>query len=251
MAQKTKAEIMKELKELRATAEKLVDQRNELNEDGESEKAREVEIELIETVNKYTSEAKNLAYNECKNSKNPMVAGCKKFNYDTIRVKEIRIEGSTQTTLEIDDAVKPIKLRELHNKCNGIGKDQKWIYAVEKFNQKMTAKVCSMLGIDPTKVYNSYYMSKLAKDVQIDVKALSDESCFEDMNNVVHKMLGDKFNITKEDYNRMFITYASADKVKALKTICSNHEKITRSFQSICNRLITNGQWEVDFREDK
>ena len=255
MAKFDKAALIASLKEQKAKAEELADKRNELNENGKFEEAHDVEIELEQVVNKYTSDAKSLAYNTCKFAKNPMVAACKAMNYTTIRVKENDIEGSTQTELEIVDAIRPIKLRELHKKCkDGIGSDKKWIYAVEKFNQLMTARQGQRLRVKiaPEQILDTYYMNDLSRKISLGkADLLSEENIKENLTQVVQMMIGKTANPDETDVYHLIDTYAKADKKKSLKVICSNHEALTREFQIICHHIITNGDWDIDFKTVK
>ena len=248
MAEKTNYEVAVELK---ANAVALAAQYNEQSAKAKFAEANKTKAELNDTVNEYTGIARTLAFNEIAATEDPMQEACKRLFYDSIRVKETPIEGSILTTLSIEDTQRPIDLRKLDKHCKGIGADEKWKYAVEKFNQLMTARQAKRLGINPVEVFNSYYMNSLAKDIDLGKDVYSDKKVHETIDMIIEMMLGEGYTARDRDVKGFIDTYAKLNKKRALTVTCSNHRQITELMQRMCYAAITGDSWDVEYKKAK
>ena len=258
------SEILAELKD---TAEKQANEFNELSASSKFAEANKMKADLIETVNNYTSEARTAAFNECKDSDDPMKKACLMIFYDTIRLKETPIENSILKEASIADTVKQINLKKLDKHCGGIGKDEHWYSGIQQFNQFMTVRQAIRYNIDPTEVFNSFYMKRITKDLELRgidpatrklryntkkfKENFSDNVAREHLNRIIGMMIGEEYKVRDEDFNAFVDTYAKLDKKSKLRVVCSNHDQLMGNIQQMCYAAITGESYELGFKKVK
>ncbi len=255
------------LVELEATAKKQADDFNELSANAKFAEANDMKADLIQTINKYTSEARNIAFNECKDADDPMKEACLRVHYDTIRLKETPIEGSILKEASIVDTRKEINLKKLDQHCKGIGKDPHWYSGIQQFNQFMTVRQAIRCNIDPNEVFGSYHMKKITKDLELrgidpETKKLryntkkfkenfSESVTRQHLNRIIGMMIGTEYQVRDEDFNTFIDTYAKLDKKSKLKVVCSKHDQLMSTLQQMCFAAMTGESYELVFPKVK
>lgn len=249
-----KVDAQKRMAELKADAEKNALKYNELILEGKYDE--KIENDIKKAVDDYTTLASVEAFKRCVASGNPMHEACINPTFDTIRVADRPAEeGSGIRVREIVSATKIIDLKRLDKFCKAqkvqLGYDDMWIHAVEKFNKHLTARACKRQGIDPKTVDDSYAMSKIARELDLGKNPVSNTNLLKTMNGIIEKMIGPDYKGTSHDVNRLVDTYLKADTRSLLKSKASNHSQLRKSMHAICHRILTDGEYAIDFKVKK
>ena len=235
------------LRDARERAEIAVKAHNELILDGKIDD--KVEQEIVDAVNEYTSIARLIAFIECKSAENPMHEACIRLTFPTIKAKSRPVEeGSKIKVLEIDDSAKVIDLKKLMKFCDGhLGADDKWVYALEKFNFLMTAQKARDLGIRPTEINDSYSMRDISRQYDLGKNPASKTNLLKTLTTIVQMMIGEEFKPVSHDVNFLLSIYSKKGR-NALQVSCANHTHMRQYVQEICHRILTDGVYNVDFK---
>ena len=110
----TRAEQTNKLQELRATVEEKVKAYNEAFQEKKFDDAAKIDAEITEAVNEYTSIVRDMCFEDCKNSADPMLTACRLLSFVTIGVKDT-LEGEAKTPVRsVIDKERQIDLLKLH-----------------------------------------------------------------------------------------------------------------------------------------
>lgn len=248
----TREESMTKLVELRTKVDGFVKTYNEAYQSGKMEKAMKARTEAENNVNEYTRIVRDMCFEECKESGDPMRKAVEMLSFVTIALKDNKPKEEEKfAVLTVVDKEKPIDLEKLHKYCGTIGKDPQWLYKAQKLNFLMTCKVCEELGIDPKEVHDSYSMAEIAKQVDMGKNPTSNTNLLKSMQTVVTAMLGEDCKATSHDVRFMDRSYARKGK-KALSVACANHKTFFGIMAEVCHRIITPGaQYTVDYKKIK
>ena len=84
----TREENIAKLAQLRSDAEALVKDYNDAIQNGKYEDATKAEKAMTEKVNEYTATVRDMCFEDCKNTDNPMLTAVTTLSYVTIGVKD-------------------------------------------------------------------------------------------------------------------------------------------------------------------
>lgn len=84
----TKEQQTNKLQELRASVEEKVKAYNEAFQGKKFDESAKIDAEITEAVNEYTGIVRDMCFEECKQSANPMLAACRMLSFITIGVKD-------------------------------------------------------------------------------------------------------------------------------------------------------------------
>lgn len=245
-----------ELAEIRAKLDAKVSEYNEAKLDNKPVKeVHDLSVEIDELAKAHAATAKALAYAKFGVDENgPMFAACRDGFYPAIKVSEEKIEDTNDTRLEVQETTRKVDLGDLHKAAtNGIGKDTKWIHAVEKLNHLMTARRAIDLGADSKRIKeinDSYRMSQIARDFDLGKNPCSNTKLLDTIRSIVTMMLGEEYGkmVITADVNYLKTVFARADSKSLLKVKCANHKQMRVYMLSICHRVIVGGKYDVDFQ---
>lgn len=237
--------------ELREKVENLVKEYNEAIQNGDFNRATDIDAEIEKCVNEYTSIARKECFDELKATDDPMLSAVKKLTFPTIKTRDTK-QGDEKIPVRIvEDVEKPIDLLKLHKACtDGIGADKGWIYRVEKFNFLMTAQKCVDLGIDPKSVNDSYAMSDIAKALDMGKTPTSKTNLLKTLQGVISAMIGEEYKVTSHDVNFLLSIYSRKNR-KALTVTCANHKYMRQYLAEICHRVVMGETYEVEYKKIK
>lgn len=234
--------------ELRAKAEALVLDYNDAFQNGDYNKSTKLNTEIEETVNEYTSIAREECFNKLKATEDPMLAAVKELTFMTIRAKDTKVGDEKIPVRVIEDSEKAIDLLKLHKAVSGgIGKDKNWASMIEKLNFLMTAQKAVDLGIDPKSVHDSYAMSDIARQIDMGKTPTSKTNILKTVQAIVTAMVGEEFKATSHDVNYLFSVYSRKNR-KALTVSCANHKYMRQYMMEICHRIVEGKSYALDYR---
>lgn len=244
----TREEKTKRLQELRASAEEQVKAYNEAMQEGKFEEMSKLDEGITEAVNEYTSIVRDMCFEDCAASADPMLTAVTMLSFITIGVKDSKKGDEKVPVREVIERERQIDLFKLHKYVDGgIGQNKDWVYMIEKLNFLMTAQKCVDLGIKPDAVNDSYAMSDIAKSYDLGKNPASKTNLLKTLTTIVQAMLGEEYKPVSHDVNFLLSVYSRKNR-KALTVTCANHKYMRGYVMEICHRLATGKTYEVDFK---
>ena len=246
----TRAEQTNKLQELRGSIDAKVKAYNDAYQSKRYDESSKIDGEIVDAVNEYTGIVRDMCFEDCKATGNPMLAAVRMLSYMTIGVKDT-LEGESKTPVrQVIEKERAIDLLKLHKYCEGIGVDKNSIYMVEKLNLLMTAQKAVDLGIDPKGISDSYAMSEIAKGFDLGKNPASKTNILKTLRNIVTAMIGEEYakKVTSHDVNFLLSVYSRKNR-KALTVTCANHKYMRGYMAEICHRVVTDKQYEVDYKK--
>ncbi len=244
----TREENIANLAQLRSDAETLVKDYNEAIQSGKYDLAMKADAAMIEKVNEYTSVVRDMCFEDCKNSEDPMLTAVKTLSFVTIGAKDEKKGDDKVPVRSVIDKERQIDLLKLQKYCGSIGADENWSHIAMKLNFLLTAQKCVDLGIDPKAVNDSYAMSEIARDFNMGKTPTSKTNILKSLQSVVTAMLGGEYKATSHDVNYLMSVYSKKNR-RALTVTCANHKFFRNFLAEVCHRIVTPGAtYEVDFK---
>lgn len=245
----TRAEKENKLKELRALVEEKVKAYNEAMQDGKFDEVSKLDAEITDSVNEYTSIVRDMCFEDCAASDDPMMAAITALSFMTIGVKDTKKGDEKLPVREVIEKERQIDLLKLHKFVNGgIGHNKEWAYMIEKFNLLMTCQKAKDLGIDPAAINDSYAMSEIAKGYDLGKNPASKTNLLKTLTAIVQAMVGEEYKPVSHDVNFLLSVYSRKSR-KALTVTCANHKYMRGYVMEICHRIVTGKTYEVDYKK--
>ena len=243
----TREENIAKLAQLRSEAEALVKDYNEAIQNGKFEDATKAESAAIEKINEYTGVVRDMCFEDCKNTDNPMLAAVQTLSYVTIGVKDEQKGDDKVPVRSIVDKERQIDLLKLHKYCGSIGADENWMHIAQKMNFLLTAQKAVDLGLDTKAVNDSYAMSEIARQFDMGKNPTSKTNLLKTLQTVISAMLGEGYKATSHDVNFLMSVYAKKNR-KALTVTCANHRYFRNYLAEVCHRIVTGKAYELDYK---
>ena len=246
----TREENMVRLAELRSEAEEFVKAYNEAVQNGKFEDAAKADAAITERVNEYTATVRNMCFEDCKATEDPMLTAVTMLMFMTIGVKDEKSGDDKVPVRSIVDKEKPIDLLKLHKFCDSIGANKDWAHIAQKMNFLLTAQKCIDLGIDPKAVNDSYSMTEIAREFDMGKTPTSKTNMLKTLQIVITAMLGEGYKATSHDVNFLLSVYSKKNRA-ALTVTCANHRYFRNYLAEVCHRIVTGKSYAVDFKAKK
>lgn len=246
----TREENTAKLAQLRSEAEALVKDYNEAIQNGKFEDATKADKSVIEKINEYTSVVRDMCFEDCKNTENPMLTAVQTLSYVTIGVKDEQKGDDKVPVRTVIDKERQIDLLKLHKYCGSIGADENWMHVAQKMNFLLTAQKATDLGLNLKAVNDSYAMSEIARQFDMGKNPTSKTNLLKTLQMVVSAMLGDGYKATSHDVNFLMSVYSKKNR-KALTVTCANHRYFRNYLAEVCHRIVTGKSYELDYKAKK
>ena len=245
-------EAVQKLNGLRTKVEGLVSSYNEAYQTGKFEEAMKASRDIEESVNEYTSVAREDCFEMCKNSPDPMLTAVKTLSFVTIGIKDEQKDDDKIPVRIIVEKDRAIDLYKLYKYCGdkGIGADPKWLYMAEQLNCLLTAQKAQDLGLDPKAVNDSFAMSNIAREIDLGKSPTSKTNILKTLQTVITAMLGDGYKATSHDVNFLMSVYSRKNR-KALSVTTANHKALRGYLAEICHRIVCGKKYALDFKAVK
>lgn len=244
----TRAEKENRLQVLKALVEEKVKAYNEAMQDGKFDEVSKLDTEITDTVNEYTSIVRDMCFEDCAASDDPMMAAVTALSFMTIGVKDTKKGDEKLPVREVIEKERQIDLLKLHKFVDGgIGHNKEWVYMIEKFNLLMTCQKAKDLGVDPTAINDSYAMSEIAKGYDLGKNPASKTNLLKTLTAIVQAMVGEEYKPVSHDVNFLLSVYSRKSR-KALTVTCANHKYMRGYIMEICHRIVTGKTYEVDYK---
>ena len=243
----TREENIAKLAQLRSDAEELVKEYNDAVQNGRFEDSTKLDTTMTEKINEYTQTVRDMCFDECKSTENPMLTAVTMLTFETIGVKDKKEGDDKIPVRSIVEKERTIDLLKLHRHCGKIGADENWAHIAQKMNFLLTAQKCVDLGVDPKAVNDSYSMTQIAKEYDMGKNPTSKTNLLRTLQTVIAAMLGEEYKATSHDVNFLMSVYSKKDR-KALTVSCANHRYFRNYLAEVCHRIVTSKGYEVSYR---
>lgn len=243
----TREEGTAKLATLRATVDEQVKVYNDAVQNGRFEESTKADKAMTDTINEYTATVRDMCFEECKSTDDPMLTAVKTLSYVTIVVKDEQKGDDKVPVRVIVDKERQIDLLKLDKYCGGIGADKNWMHVAQKMNFLLTAQKARDLGLDPAKVNDSYAMSEIARQFDMGKNPTSKTNMLRTLQMVVTAMLGDGYKATSHDVNFLLSVYSKKNR-KALVVSCANHRNFRGYVMEVCHRIVTGKTYELEYK---
>lgn len=254
----TQAERITKLTETRAKLEENASKYNEAvrTKDTTQDIIKAIDAEKDELLGIYVATAREICYEELKASDDPILEAAKKYEFDSISVKDIQDKDTGTITRTIVDTKKTIDLFTLHRYCKGIGKDSNWVYKLEKFNYLLAYK--AVLGITKgddqkaklDKLKKTYAMDKVSRDIDMGKTPTSNTQVLKALDALIAATLGEEYHGLSIDAKFLLEIYTKEGK-GALNVVLPTHSRFCGKFLRVLHRIVTNGTYGAEYKEEK
>ena len=246
----TREENTAKLAQLRSETEALVKDYNDAIQNGKLDDANKADRAMTEKINEYTSIVRDMCFEDCKNTDNPMLTAVTTLSFVTIGVKDEKKGDDKVPVRAVMDKERQIDLLKLHKYCGSIGANENWANIAQKMNFLLTAQKAVDLGIDPKTVNDSYAMSEIAREFDMGKNPTSKTNLLKTLQMVITAMLGEQYKATSHDVNFLMSVYSKKNR-KALTVTCANHRYFRNYLAEVCHRIVTGKSYELDFKTKK
>lgn len=246
----TREENIAKLAQLRSDAEELVKDYNEAVQNGKYDVAAKTDSAMTEKINEYTRNVRDMCFEDCKNTDNPMLTAVKTLSFVTIGVKDEQKGDDKVPVRSVIEKERQIDLLKLHKYCGSIGVDENWSHIAQKMNFLLTAQKCNDLGLNPKSINDSYAMSEISREFNMGKNPTSKTNLLKTLQMVVNAMIGDEYKATSHDVNYLMSVYSKKNR-KALTVTCANHRYFRNYLAEVCHRIVTGKSYEVDFKKKR
>lgn len=243
----TKEEKLAKLAELKGEVEEMVKTYNEAIQTGNFEDASKADAAMTEKVNEYTATVREMCFDECKQSENPMMKAITMLTFMTIGVKDKKEGDDKVPVRSVIEREKAIDLLKLHKYCGEIGADKNWPHIAQKMNFLLTAQKATDLGIKLDAINDSYSMSEIARQFDMGKNPTSKTNLLKTLQTVITAMLGDGYKATSHDVNFLMSVYSKKGK-KALSVSCANHKYFVGYLAEVCHRIMTAKAYTIEYK---
>jgi len=244
------------LEELKTRADDLAKEYNEANQTERFDIVAKINAEIEKTVTAYTAIATDVTFDTLAAQEDPMLAAVTMLEYLVISAKDERTKEAKIPVRRIIYKEKQIDLVKLQshiadgNKSKYIGKDANWFHIIEKLNLHLTAQKAVDLGIDPTAINDSFYMSDIAHKIDLGKTPLSKTNTLKTLQTVINAMIGEDYKATSHDVNYIMTVYARKNRA-ALSVTCANNKRLVGYIAEVCHRIVTGKSYQVVYKEKK
>ena len=271
----TREEHIQKQEMLLASIRSDVKDYNEAYSDKDLDAMREADTKIGKAVDEYNSIAQMLCFDACAKATDPMKAAILTLHFPVIGVKDI-VEGDEikvskrvivgDPNEDGDPKYKQIDLLKLDKyvkdrEGHGIGADTNWKYKVERLNMLFALDCAVEIGkgqefID--EMSECYAVKAASRDIDFSVKnpkagtPISNTGLLKAVKEVVTAMIGEEFGNKVLTHDVRFLKIASAKKSrKELAVQCANHRYMRAYVMEVCNRIMTDGVYDVEYKRIK
>ena len=243
----TREENVAKLAQLKSEVEGIVKTYNDAIQNGRFEESTKADTAMTEKINEYTATVRDMCFEDCKATDDPMLAAVRTLSYVTIGVKDEKKGDDKVPVRTVVDKERAIDLLKLDKYCGGIGHDKEWMHVAQKMNFLLTCQKARDLGLDPQKVNDSYAMSEIARQFEMGKNPTSKTNMLRTLQMVVTAMLGDGYKATSHDVNFLLSVYSRKNR-KALVVSCANHRNFRAYIAEVCHRIVTGKEYELEYK---
>lgn len=248
------ADIKKIIGEHRETIVKKIGEYNEALKENDLAKATRAEQELKDAETAYAEAKCTEVFGELSKSENPVKAAVEMHSYLVVSHRIKREEGTVIGFEIVEDKVRQIDLIKF---CEFCKLPINWKYKVEKFNQLLalrTANELKMTKAQIKKICDSFYMSDLARQVEMGATPDSNTAICKQLQQVVDAILFEDngkgknvHRVNNHDVAYLLMCYTKRGK-KVLSVAVAKNSYIQRLVLDVMHRIVTHKAYDLEYR---
>lgn len=126
-------------------------------------------IELPDYESEYAKASEYETFLRIKDAEHPMKQAIIEREYPIVRHRDVKDEiTKIKVGIELVSSTRKIDLLRFDKFCQSKASNNNlWEYSVSKFNQLLCLRVATKLGADVNKIKKSYYLTKIASDIEL------------------------------------------------------------------------------------
>lgn len=248
------ADIKKTLSELKSDALAKVEEYNDALKKNDFAVMTRAEGELKEIEASY-AEAKSVeVFTELSKKEKPVLEAIITHSYFVIGHKTIKENGVVMGFELFEDKVRQIDLVKF---CKFCKLDTTWAYAVERFNQLLTLRAANELKMTKAqikKICDSYYMSDLARKVEMGETPDSNTAICKQLQQVLDGILFEDngkgknvYRVNNHDVAYLLMCYSKRGK-KVLTVAVAKSAFVHRLVMDVAHRIVTNKTYDLEYK---
>lgn len=248
------ADIKKIISDNRENIVKKIGEYNAALKENDLAKAAHTEQELKEAETAY-AEAKCIeVFGELAKEENPVKAAVAMHSYLVVSHRPMREDGVVTGFEIVEDKVRQIDLVKF---CEFCKLPTLWKYAVEKFNQLLalrTATELKMTKAQIKKICDSFYMSDLARQVEMGATPDSNTAICKQLQQVIDGIMFEDngkgknvHRVNNHDVAYLLMCYTKRGK-KTLSVAVAKNAYIHRLVLDVMHRVVTGKAYDLEYR---
>lgn len=205
--------------------------------------------DVTKALSDYRSIRKAEVYAGLAKKEFPMIEAAKMYDFTSYKVV-VDKESGELSLAEVSIVLDP---EELDKKCgaNGGAFDKNWIYRAEEINKRFVLRKCEELGIDPTRVDDSFAMRRMVKTKDLGKNPTSNNAITKALQEVIVAMIGEEYKATSHELRLLenkYVTKLTVDKKAGKISVhCSKHKELRRLLFMICGKLVNGWEYDVTY----
>lgn len=247
-------DIKKIISDNREEIAKKIGEYNEALKENDLSKATKIEQELKEAETAYADAKRVEVFDKLAQSENPVKAAITMHSYLVVSHK-VKRENGVVTGFEIvEDKVCQIDLVKF---CEFCKMPTSWKYAVERFNQLLalrTANELKMTKAQIKKICDSFYMSSLARQVEMGGTPDSNTAICKQLQQVFDAILFEDngkgknvYRVNNHDVAYLLMCYTKRGK-KVLSVAVAKNAYMHRLVLDVMHRVVTGKSYDLEYR---
>lgn len=272
----TREDYLNKQNELLAAVRADVQEYNSAYGEKRFDDASTINANIEKKIDEYNSIAQMLCFDACAKAEDPMKAAVLTLHYPIIGIKDTMIgdevkvlkrviigdpegEDATPKYKQIDllKLQKYVKDREGH----GIGYEANWNNQAERLNLLFALDCAVEIGKGQefiNEMSECYAVKEASREIDFGVKnpkagtPISNTGLLKAVKAVVTAMVGPEFGDKVLTHDVRFLKIVSAKKSRKELTVqCANHRFMRGYLMEVCNRIMTDGVYDVDYKRVK
>lgn len=272
----TREDYLNRQNELLAAVRADVQEYNSAYGEKRFDDASAINANIEKKLDEYNSIAQMLCFDACAKAEDPMKAAVLTLHFPIIGIKDTMIgdevkvlkrviigdpeaEDATPKYKQIDllKLQKYVKDREGH----GIGHEANWNNQAERLNLLFALDCAVEIGKGQefiNEMSECYAVKDASRDIDFGVKnpkagtPISNTGLLKAVKAVVTAMVGPEFGDKVLTHDVRFLKIVSAKKSRKELTVqCANHRFMRAYLMEVCNRIMTDGVYDVDYKRVK
>lgn len=215
--------------------------------------------DLEKLIKEYNTLAIIMDFVTLRSKSEPMKEAIEQLSIATISLKPNEDKDSGIITYTLEPASKQIDLVAFDEFCQKdnktIAPDKLWMHKVEKFALLTTYRVMGELGLSTKKLEETYYISDIAKQIDMGKTPTSNSAMLKQLQAIVDAIIyeadGDKnaYKVTSHDV--AYLVAVMSKRSKSGVVVTPRSSTMHQLIMDILHRIVTNGDYKVEYRTKK
>ena len=210
---------------------------------------------LDTAVKEHNELAINMDFQTLRSKSAPMLAAIEQLNIATIEVKRNEDKETGIITYSLEPSSKQISLVAFDEFCQRekmeITPDKLWAHKVDRFCLLVTYKVMKDLGKDTKKLEDTYYISDVARQIDLGKTPTSNTQILKQLQSIVDSIIYEAdcddnvYKVTSHD--AAYIVATMTRRGKSGTVVAPRPSTMHTLIMDVLHRIITNGDYMVEY----